>query len=217
MVKKYKGKNKQEIYNLLQERYLLDDYTATKKEILSTYEFLKPYFAEIYKNRPKARYVDFNQGIDSRLINDANMSKLAEIPVRPVRIAFDHWNLHDVYEKAVRTAVANGHKNLSNYILYNFRDKPVELYWRLKLNVELCEELDASIYSFPMKYHPIEDPDYFSNRDYIGAHWCRKFIRAIQAILNSTKGKVGKGKSFLRRLLVQMKKSFINYFTCRKQ
>ena len=47
-----------------------------------------------------------------------------------------------------------------------------------------------------MKYHPIEDPDYFSNRDYIGKHWNRKFIRTIQAILNSTKGKVGKGRDF---------------------
>ena len=47
-----------------------------------------------------------------------------------------------------------------------------------------------------MKYHPIEDPDYFSNRDYIGKHWNRKFIRTIQAVLNSTKGKVGKGYDF---------------------
>lgn len=196
LMKKYKGEEQQKLYNLLQDNFLLEDYTASKKCILDTYEELKPYFVELYKNRPKVRYVDFNQGIDSRLINDANMSKLAEIPVRPVRIAFDHWNLHEIYEKAVRTAAAHGHKNLSNYILYNFMDKPVELYWRLKLNVELCEELGASIYSFPMKYHPIEDPNYFSNRDYIGKHWCRKFIRAIQAILNSTKGKVGKGKSF---------------------
>ena len=93
----------------------------------------------------------------------------------------------------------NGHTSLSNYILYNFKDKPEELYWRLKLNVDLCEELGASIYSFPMKYHPIEDPDYFSNRDYIGVNWNRKFIRTIQAILNSTKGKVGKGKEFFEK------------------
>ena len=64
------------------------------------------------------------------------------------------------------------------------------------MNVDLCEELGASIYSFPMKYHPIEDPEYFSNRDYIGKHWNRKFIRAIQAVLNSTKGKVGPGVEF---------------------
>jgi hypothetical protein len=124
------------------------------------------------------------------------MEKLFEIPIRPVRIAFDHWELHEVYERAVRTAVKHGHTNLSNYVLYNFKDQPIDLYRRLKLNVDLCEELGVSIYSFPMKYHPIEDPDYFSNRDYIGEHWNRKFIRTIQAILNSTKGKVGKGYSF---------------------
>ena len=69
----------------------------------------------------------FNQGIDARLITDANMKKLAEIPIRPVRIAFDHWELRDAYENAVRTAVRNGHRNLSNYILYNFEDRPVEI------------------------------------------------------------------------------------------
>lgn len=83
----------------------------------------------------------------------------------------------------------------------------MELYRRLKLNVDLCEELNISIYSFPMKYHPIEDPDYFSNRDYIGEKWNRKFIRTIQAVLNSTKGKVGKGYSFFVKRLETMKRS----------
>ena len=136
------------------------------------------------------------------------MKKMAEIPVRPVRIAFDNWKIHKIYEKAVRTAVKYGHKNLSNYILYNFEDTPLELYKRLKLNVDLCEELNASIYSFPMKYHPIEDPNYFSNRDYIGKHWNRKFIRTIQAILNSTKGKVGKGKSFFEEAFGKNEQEF---------
>lgn len=195
LIKKF-GDNGQWIYDLLSENHLLYDYTASKDAILKTYNTLKPCFEKIYNKRPKRRFVDFNQGIDARLITDNNMKKLSEIPVNPVRIAFDHWELHDIYEKAVRTAVKHGHKKLSNYVLYNFKDKPIELYKRLKLNIDLCNELDVSIYSFPMKYHPIEDPDYFSNRDYIGVYWNRKFIRTIQAILNSTKGKVGSGYSF---------------------
>lgn len=75
-------------------------------------------------------------------------------------------------------------------------DKPIELYYRMKMNVELCEELGISVYSFPMKYHPIQDPRYFRERTFLGKHWNRKFIRAVQAILNSTKGKIGRGKSF---------------------
>lgn len=42
----------------------------------------------------------------------------------------------------------------------------------------------------------MRDPKYFSNRDYIGIHWNRKFIRAVQAVMNSTKGKIGRGVSF---------------------
>lgn len=196
IVKKYGSKCSQTLYNTLKENQLFEYYTATKEAILSTYDIVSPFFSDFYSSHVKKRYVDFNQGIDARLVTSSNMRKLAEIPIRPVRIAFDHWNLRKEYEKAIRTAVKYGHKNLSNYMLYNFTDKPVELYWRLKLNVELSEELNASIYSFPMKYHPIEDPLYFSNRDYIGIHWNRKFIRSIQAILNSTKGKVGNGYSF---------------------
>ena len=199
LIEKY-GTKIQKVYDILEKNYLLEPYTAKKEAILSTYDIVKPYFEEIYnKKRPRKRFVDFNQGIDSRLITDDNMEKLFEIPIKPVRIAFDHWELHDVYEKSVRTAVQHGHMNLSNYVLYNFKDKPDELYKRLKLNVDLCEELGVSIYSFPMKYHPIEDPEYFSNRDYIGEHWNRKFIRTIQAILNSTKGKVGKGLQFFEK------------------
>ena len=196
LIDRYGAGKMQEVYDLLKDHHLLEEYTATKSAILATYDELKPYFEQYYSNRPKRRYVDFNQGIDARLITDENMAKLAEIPIRPVRIAFDHWSLRKKYEEAVRTAVRHGHTNLSNYILYNFEDDPIELYKRLRLNVDLCEELGANIYSFPMKYHPIEDPDYFSNRDYIGKKWNRKFIRTIQAILNSTKGKVGRSHDF---------------------
>ena len=198
LVEKY-GEQIQDIYNLLESKHLFNDYTAKVENMLSIHNEVKPWFEKMYQTKPKKRYVDFNQGIDSRLINDDNMEKLFQIPIKPVRIAFDHWELHEIYEKAVRTAVAHGHNNLSNYVLYNFKDKPIDLYYRLKLNVDLCDELGVSIYSFPMKYHPIEDPDYFSNRDYIGEYWNRKFIRTIQAILNSTKGKVGRGKSFFEK------------------
>lgn len=191
--------NLKDVYDLLEQSKLLEFHTAKKEAVFSTYDDVKDLFEEFYMHNQKKRYVDFNQGIDARLITDENMKKMSEIPIKPVRIAFDSWNLADVYINAVKTAVRHGHKNLSNYLLYNFEDEPIDLYKRLKLNVELCEELDASIYSFPMKYHPIEDLEYFNNRDYIGKNWNRKFIRTIQAILNSTKGKVGKGKSFFEK------------------
>jgi hypothetical protein len=79
--------------------------------------------------------------------------------------------------------------------LYNHEEKPIDLYRRLKINVELSDENKIDIYSFPMKFHPIFG-NFHKNRDFIGTYWNRKFIRAVQVILNATKGKIGKGKSF---------------------
>ena len=204
MVKLYKKimdklKNDEEktaLYLKLEEARCLYHYTATKEAILALDDYVRPLYEKTYKPKKRKRIVDFNQGIDSRLITEANMEKLAMTNIYPLRIAFDHWKLKDIYEKSIRTAVKAGIKNLSNYLLYNFEDHPEELYHRLRMNVDLCEELGATIYSFPMKYHPINDKEFFMNRDFIGKHWNRKFIRAVQAVLNSTKGKIGKGVDF---------------------
>lgn len=197
ITKKLKSKTeKTEVYSKLEKSHCLYPYTASKEDILALDEYIRPLYDKTHKRAKRKRIVDFNQGIDSRLITEDNMKKLSEINIEPLRIAFDHWSLRNVYEKSIRIAVKNGIKNLSNYILYNFNDKPEELYLRLRLNVDLCEELGANIYSFPMKYHPLTDKDFFMNRDYIGKHWNRKFIRAVQSILNSTKGKIGRGIDF---------------------
>lgn len=170
--------------------------TAMKEAILAFDEVSRPLYDKVFRRLKRVRYIDFNQGVDARFATDEKMKKLSEVNIRPLRIAFDHYSMRDTYVQAVRLAAKHGIRDLSNYLLYNFKDKPEELYYRMKINIELCEELGVTIYSFPMKYHPIDDPAYFRNRDYIGKHWNRKFIRTIQAVLNATKGKIGRGKSF---------------------
>jgi hypothetical protein len=59
-----------------------------------------------------------------------------------------------------------------------------------------------------MKYHPIKG-EHSHDRDYIGEHWNRKFIRSIQAILNATKGKVGRGISFFEKAFGKDEEEFM--------
>jgi hypothetical protein len=191
--------SKTQIDSLLSENKLLNLETTKKEAILKVDYFFAPLFEKYRNKTSKARYVDFNQGLDARLLTEEKMKKLAEISIRPLRIAFDSWNLRTVYEKAVRLAAENGIQHISNYLLYNYNEKPVDLYRRMRLNIDLCDDLDVAIYSFPMKYHPIKDPKFFKNRTYTGKHWNKKFIRAVQAILNSTKGKIGRGKEFFEK------------------
>ena len=197
-VKHLTGDCKLDAEKLLLEQGVLGDWHGVESStFLNVYEQILPMWKKTWRNTEKSVTVDFNQGLDSRLgVKKETMVLLSQIPVRPVRIAFDHWNLRKIYEASIRAAAEAGFRNMSNYILYNFHDTPEELYWRLRLNIALCEELDVPIYSFPMKYHPISDPDYFSNRDYLGEHWCRKYVRFVQLVLNATMGKVGRGKTF---------------------
>ena len=153
---------------------------------------LSPIVEKYRSKTPKARYLDFNQGVDGRKINDDNMTQLARLAIKPLRIAFDDIKLKDTYCAAVRTAHRHGIKEISNYILFNYKDKPEDLYERLKINIELNRELGIQIFSFPMKYSPIDRTD----RSYIGANWTKKSIRAISAILQVTKGVVAAGSDF---------------------
>ena len=183
-------------YTAREENFLLNFISATKEKILEFDTTARPLFQKYFKHGKKFRYIDFNQGLDARLATEENMAQLAQLNIRPLRIAFDHYEQRGIYERAIRLAAKFQIRNMSNYVLYNFHDTPEEFYLRLRLNVDLCEELNVAIYSFPMKYHPIREPEYFRNRDYLGEHWNKKFIRAIQAVLNSTKGKIGRGRSF---------------------
>ena len=184
------------LYIERENRGLLYDETADVKDIIDFDDLFRNTYYKHSKPLGKVRYIDFNQGVDARLVTDKTMKKLSEINIRPLRIAFDHYEQKDIYIKAIKMAAKYGIKDLSNYLLYNFMDKPEDLYFRMKINVDLCEELGVTIYSFPMKYHPIDDPIFFKNRDFVGKYWNRKFIRAIQAVLNATKGKIGRGKEF---------------------
>lgn len=78
LIQKY-GEKDQAIYDLLEEKHLLEYYTAKKEAVFETYDVLKPYFEEMYNKKPRKRYVDFNQGIDSRLITDSNIEKLEKV------------------------------------------------------------------------------------------------------------------------------------------
>ncbi len=148
----------------------------------------------------RKRIVDFNQGLDARFLTEEKMKRLAEIPLDPMRIAFDDIKYKDTYIKAIRLAHKYGQKNMSNYILYNFKDSPDDFYERLKINIDLNEEfasdggVKTTIYSFPMRYIPLNA----KNRDIdTGNHkWNKRYLRGVKIILNVTKGPVMPGAEF---------------------
>lgn len=118
----------------------------------------------------KAR-VEFNQGLDIRLINDRNLELLRQIKLDKIHFAFDRWQDKDIIEPKLRTFIEKTGYSRSKgrvmvYILVNF-DTTIEqdLY-----RIQLCRELNIAPY--PMIYDKEHaDPIYRKLQ-----RWCNNFV-----------------------------------------
>ena len=146
---------------------------------------------------PVKRRVDFNQGVDARILSKTPMylKEMATICIDPLRIAFDHVGMRRAYERSVQMAAEYGLKSLSNYMLYNFMDTPSDLYQRMVINIELNERLGVRIWSFPMRYLPVTMKD----RSHVGKNWNRYYLRSFQIMLQATHGVVSGSNEFFFR------------------
>lgn len=185
-----------------------------------------------YKNprtgKTVQRYVDFNQGLDALFLTEEKAKRLGEIALRPARVAFDHIEDRDIYERALRLCAKNGITELSNYVLYNSEDfggkgkkyhadTPADLYDRMKITLDLLDELNAeygreqriAAFSFPMRYIPLSAHE----RGYVGSQWNAKFLRAVQRMLVPTQGKGVCSRSFFEADFGKTPEDFVRYLS----
>lgn len=164
-------------------------------------------FFERYHYHTIKRYVDFNQGLDARFFTSEKAEVLSKIALKPCRIAFDDINSREEYFRAIELAASNGILHFSNYLLYNYQDSPVDLWQRLYLNVDYCDQHPEikSLFSFPMKYASIEHTD----RNYVGRLWNKKYLKSLNVILNVTSGVVAKEKDFFLHAYGESSEDFL--------
>jgi hypothetical protein len=172
-----------------------DDNTLMSKKLNDiTSELKTAGFNRGARVNRKLRSCDFNQGMDLRLLDDKKLDLLKEICVNPVRFAFDDITIKDIYKKRIKSVINIGIRNITVYVLFNYKDTPEDFYERISISAQLNEIHDSRIMSFPMKYIPNNEND----RKYIGKHWNKRMIRGLQCILNSSHGIVPIKLSFFR-------------------
>ena len=149
------------------------------------------------KLKGRSRYVDFNQGLEAEQIakSKAKAEKLAQISLKPIRLAYDLTSETAVFDRAIQYLAEEGFSDFSTYVLYNWKGSPADFYRRVEHCIELNDKLKIQIYSFPMRYLPWTDKD----RSHVGKHWNRKFISGLQKITNVTHGCVMPKSDFFRR------------------
>lgn len=235
--------------NIREKIKIIDEKFGSKKDlILMDNNVLKsPRFNDIiddiiaagfykgatYKNprtgKTVKRYVDFNQGLDAVFLNEAKAKRLGEIALRPARVAFDHIEDRDIYERALRLCAKNGITKLSNYVLYNgedfdgkgrkyHADTPEDLYERMRITLDLKDEINSELpddcekvaaFSFPMRYIPLSAHE----RGYVGSMWNAKYLRAVQVMLVPTQGKGVCNRSFFEVVFGKTSDEFVRYLS----
>ena len=115
--------------------------------------------------------VNFNQGLDIRLVNDRNIELLKQIRLNGIHFAFDRWQDKDIVEPRLRafaekTGFNKDKGRVAVYILTNFDTTIEQDIYR----IQLCRELKFSPY--PMIYDKEHcDPIYRKLQ-----RWCNNFI-----------------------------------------
>lgn len=115
--------------------------------------------------------VNFNQGLDIRLVNDRNTELLKKTRLDGIHFAFDRWQDKDIIEPRLRvfakkTGYSKNKGRVMVYILTNFDTTLEQDIYR----IQLCRELNLSPY--PMIYDKEHaDPVYKKLQ-----RWCNNFI-----------------------------------------
>src|SRR6266699_2187019 len=149
------------------------------------------------KRRGRLRTVDFNQGLDARLIAERpELAKLLRtICVSPIRLAFDFLGIRVASERAIRLLANEGFNEFTNYMLFNFKDTPCDLFERVWINGHLNRELGIRITGFPMRFIPMDDV----SRRHVATGWKWRYLRGLQCILLATRGLVSTSPEFIAR------------------
>jgi hypothetical protein len=118
----------------------------------------------IWFSQIKRMSIDFNQGLDARLITDEVAEKIAKMKTLCVRVSYDNKSVEKHVEEAISTISSYGirGRRIGVYMLFNYEDAPDEFFNRVK-NV-----LNWGAVAVPLRFQPLDTLKYNA---YIGLNW----------------------------------------------
>lgn len=125
----------------------------------------RAHFDRVVDSLKPLRDIDFNQGLDARLLTDHHADRLGELHFKTLRFAFDHVGqekdvLH-AFHLMRKAGVSK--KKLSFYVLIGFQDTPEDALYRLSFVQDYL-----GIRPMPMRYNAL---DALRLNSYVGENW----------------------------------------------
>lgn len=110
------------------------------------------HFDKVIDSLKSFKGVDFNQGLDARLLTNYHLDRLRELHTPILRFAWDHIDSERVVLDAIkRTMLAGFPKSrIKCYVLFGFKDTPEDALYRLETLKSL------GIRPNPQRYQPLD-------------------------------------------------------------
>jgi hypothetical protein len=126
------------------------------------------------------KVIDFNQGLDCRLFDEQMAKDLKDVPIKPLRFAFDNHSEDGYIQKAIELARKYGKKDVRVYVLYNFeseKDTPDYFFYRIN------EINRLGAFAYPMRYRPLDALNTQQCQTHISKSWDAELLRALKLTL----------------------------------
>lgn len=119
--------------------------------------------------------VDFNQGLDARLMTPEVAARLAELRIPLVRLAYDGPGEREAVRKAIAALSGVGvrKKDILVYALFNYLDTPECFLARVK------DLMEWGVAVYPMRYQPL---DALRKDEYVAPGWD---VRALEMVVDA--------------------------------
>lgn len=114
--------------------------------------------------------VDFNQGLDARLLTKYHAGRLAELKLKYVRLAWDHIKTENQFLESFQTLMNTGipPSKIRVYVLFGFHDTPEDTLYRMK-TIRKLKALPN-----PQRYQPL---DAKNKNKYIDPNWTKRELK----------------------------------------
>ena len=122
--------------------------------------------------------VDFNQGLDARLVTEEVAEALKGLKLPTIRLAYDFPAMEKAVKKAVMHLKGTGLTNrrfrhICCYVLYNYKDTPADLFKRVS------DLLAWGVSAYPMRYQPLNGEYAFEKDSYIAPTWTKEELEMV--------------------------------------
>ncbi len=118
----------------------------------------------IWYSQEKGMVIDFNQGLDARLIDEEAAKKISRMKTFCVRISYDNIDQQKCIRRAIDLLNAQGmrRRHICAYMLFNYKETPDEFFERVK------DVFNSGAVAVPLRFQPLDTLKYNS---YIGTNW----------------------------------------------